>query len=68
MMAHHLRRQPNTGAYPGGAQGARAPPLISIVVIFQPIILYTINRLLARVCAVNNGLIKIVAHCVACCH
>ena len=26
-----------------GAQGARAPPLISIVVIFQPIILYTIN-------------------------
>ena len=26
-----------------GAQGARAPPLISIVVIFQPKILYTIN-------------------------
>ena len=33
----------HSGAYPGGAQGARAPPLISIVVIFQPIILYTIN-------------------------
>ena len=26
-----------------GAQGARAPPLISILVIFQQIILYTIN-------------------------
>ena len=30
-------------AYPGGAQGVRAPPLISIMVLFQPIILYTIN-------------------------
>ena len=26
-----------------GAQGARAPPLISKVVIFQPIILYTLQ-------------------------
>ena len=31
------------GVSRGGAQGARAPPLISVVVIFQPIILYTIN-------------------------
>ena len=27
------------GRIQGGAQGARAPPLISIVVIFQPLIL-----------------------------
>ena len=31
------------GRIQGGAQSARAPPLISIVVIFQPLILYTIN-------------------------
>ena len=31
------------GRIQGGAQGARAPPLFSIVVIFQPLILYTIN-------------------------
>ena len=31
------------GRIQGGAQGARAPPLISRVVIFQPIILHTIN-------------------------
>ena len=31
------------GRIQGGAQGARAPPLISIVVFFQPIIVYTIN-------------------------
>ena len=31
------------GRIQGGAQGARTPALISIVVIFQPIILYTIN-------------------------
>ena len=31
------------GRIQGGAQGARAPPLISIVVIFQPISIYTIN-------------------------
>ena len=33
----------NPGRIQGGAQGARAPPLISRVVIFQPIIIsYTI--------------------------
>ena len=31
------------GRIQGDAQRARAPPLISIVVIFQTIILYTIN-------------------------
>ena len=31
------------GRIQGGAQGDRAPPSISIVVIFQPLILYTIN-------------------------
>ena len=31
------------GRIQGGAQGARAPPLMSRLVIFQPIILYTIN-------------------------
>ena len=35
------------GRIQGGAQGARAPPLISIVVIFQPIFLYTINPLVS---------------------
>ena len=41
----HLFYTASSGAYPGGAQGARAPPppLISRVVIFQPIIVYTIN-------------------------
>ena len=31
------------GVSTGGVQGAQAPPLISRVVIFQPIIVHTIN-------------------------